>query len=916
MRKNVEKSIEIIAKEQALREKFEKEYAPILQAAKEEKNVQKEVVKPKVVEENVETANEEIDFTEFENSEDFKKRLYNKNIKNKVYIRDSKKIISKLSKVPFTTNSVVDSLMYRNVKTEQFTYYFKKKIGDNPKNIELLLDLLKNRKANFNMVTSFASSGKTYTFNTVFNRFRDYNEQMEEAFITGLCINGISDSLVMSNIEENINKMIFDYQAHNRIRKNEIKKLKSAKAPEDKIKEKEKAYEQELEEQRKKFLKDFYFGELTKCKKGGKSEVQEINDYVENNPTSLIQILVTPNRIQNEQNQEEEKYNFTAIIGQNGNEIKFDADTNYSVVIEKLTEVLSKIEISPVQAKINLVIDEAHVLVEQKNFRNDAINSLLKVVSKVLELNGSVIFMTATPENLKCFNFDKIISFIPVEDVKNADKVKVYVNKDENLSMHDYALSVMKHLKNPLVRYNTKDGIQRAKETLESFGYKVETVTADDKKAELFRTIVKKSALTKADKWICSSVIEVGTNIIGVVQEDGSISLVDITPTYIMNNINNCSFDSMEQFFARIRYKVPAYALVIPQKSSEIENISNIDVLLSKEITRVEIFYNKLKEIAMVYINVSSSKEEAIQNVKGAFESCKCADGTPYHCNCIYFDNDTLEVKVDIIALWKNVYKKFIQQYYYHPELLVKRLNRTLGINVEIVEEEFDKIKTKTVNNSDMMKSIAKDKMRSLSGADIKELEKVITKEISISDICNKERQEKIDTILRVQSYAKYLKDAYYLDIKLSDIIDVILIAETEKDIKEYLQSAFYVKGNMLYKKEKVTLSIEQDIILKELYKTKPNGDIKEIYISETDIIELSKKIGEKTNKKVKKMKNDPKCKEKDFEYGIGYKETFKLIKYIFTIHKPKKNEEKYRIKALRTNCINPKDNKEEGEVA
>lgn len=894
MRK-IDRSPEKEEARQALREKFAKELAPLLLEKEDEPT--EEVIS--------ETTYKEVDFSAYEGSTELNNRIQDKCKKNEKYIRESKKLIKRFSGVPFTTNGIIDYLMYRNVETEYIVQYFSKKIGDNAKNKELLLDILKNESANFNMLTSFASSGKTFTVNTIFNDYREYRKAKDEEFLIDLCVNGVVEKAVQDKLEakikKSLNSKITDYNY-------KIKNLKRAKAAESKIKAAENACQKEIDDIKRKILIDYYTGEFVRCKKGATSEVAEINEYVANNPTSLIQILVTPNRIQNEQNQEEEQYNFTAIIGQNGKEITFDADTNYSVVIEKLSEILNKIEMNPSKSKINLVIDEAHVLVEQKNFRSDAINKLIQVVARVLEMNGTVIFMTATPECLKCFNFDKIISFIPVEDVKNADRIKVYANSDMNLSMHDYTISVLNHIKNPLTRYNTKEGIRRAKETLETLGYKVETVTADDKQKELFRSIVKKSALIGADKWICSSVIEVGTNIVGVIQEDGSIALIDITPTYVMHDINNCSFDSIEQFFARARYKVSEYALIIPQKESASESIQCVDVLLNREINRVDSYYKKLEEVAAVIVKVSDSKEEAVKNVNKYIESCENTEGQKYNCNCIYFDGETLELKVDMIALWKNVYKAYIQQYYYHPDLLMKKLQELLGIEVELATDCFDKIKTQNVNNSDVVKDIAKEQLESLNKVELEQLEQVVSKEISINDIENKEHKEKIEAILRVKAYAKYLKQAYNLEIRFSKIIEVILSARKEKQVEEFLQSALYVKGNIMYKKEGTSLTIEQDIILKELYETKSDGSIVQRYITDTDIRDISYKIGKKLKKKVKKCKNLPSCDDKGLEYGIGYEETVKLIRYVFSLSdRSTGTETKYQIRRLNTTLKNPK---------
>ena len=131
MNYNVEKE----AKKQALREKFEKEYAPVLQAAKEEKNVQKEVVEPKVVEEKVKTANEDVVLPESKDvnelmltNEDFKKRVENKLKDWKAFLEEHKWLSSVLG--------------LENKDTEIVVSNYRKYISDNPKNIQIIVDAL------------------------------------------------------------------------------------------------------------------------------------------------------------------------------------------------------------------------------------------------------------------------------------------------------------------------------------------------------------------------------------------------------------------------------------------------------------------------------------------------------------------------------------------------------------------------------------------------------------------------------------------------------------------------------------------------------------------------------------------------------------------------------------------------------
>lgn len=788
---------------------------------------------------------------------DIENRIAKKDRESKSYIRESEKIIKRISKADFTGNKTFDSLMYRNVKTEYVTKTFDKKIADKAENEELLLDIIKENKASFNLLTSFASSGKTYTINSVFNKYRDYRKEIDEAFIQDLLEAELSEE---SNryVQEKIEKAIFDKGYQVGSERHKVEKISK--------------------ETKEEFLKK----EFDLAKRGLDSKIKEINEYIEGVGGNIIQILVTPNRIQNEQNQEEAAYNYTAIIGQNGEYIKYNSDTNYSVVIEKLTEVLNNIEESKQKSKINLVIDEAHVLVEQKNFRSEAINGLIEVVSKVLELEGTVFFMTATPNDLKCFNFDKIISFIPETEVKMTDKVKVYY-KDDKTSMKDYVVSLANHLKNPLIYYNRKDGIKRAKESLEGLKYSVDKVTADDKTEQLFKSIVSKSALTKADKWLCSSVIEVGTNIKGVIQDDGTIKEEVITPTYILNSTNNCKIDSMIQFFARIRYHLPEYVLAMPYKESRSDRIKSIDMILNEEISRVETSYNNYKRVLESFKAIFS-KEEAVQIMKKSLET-EFLDGSKMNCNCIYLDEEDFTIKVDTISLWKIVYDRFNEQLYYHPDLLFYRLKKELGVPVEIAEEELTIVNVNRGDSSPEAKALAYETLSEMTKKDIEILEQVVSKDIDINDIKNSKQQEKIRNVLNCKKYKEYLKKAYNLELKFSEIIKVILKSNKNCQIEYYLTSVQYVKGNILYSKGKRAIAIEQDIMLRQLCTLKPNGKIVKRVIKKSDL----EKVRSLINSEIKKH----------YEYS----DILKLFNYIFntTNCSTEEGEEKYKLEYLYT---------------
>lgn len=805
------------------------------------------------------------------------KRIKNERIKTAEYIAESKELNKILQTIKGNIKEESNDLMFREVITEKIVSTYKNKIGDNPENIKLLVELL-NKQGGFYFLEAACSAGKTYTSNDIFNQFRTIFDRKKE---TGSYkkeyrrkLNIFVDSLYEKIIINEEYKKIISGLSKNYfldgincyevfyLSKDENSKITDIPV----IKE--------SEEQR---IKKVLFIEIEKCKNGKISKIAEVNEFIKG-IEQLFQAIVTPNRIQNIQNEEEENYNFTALIGSNGKTINLTDGENYSAVIEKLEEAFNDIKEQGMNTKINLIIDEAHILVQQKNFRGEAIDRLLKVVSEVLKMNGNVFFMTGTNSALKCFKFDKIINFIQEKPTVNADKIVIYANKEEKVSKFDYVLSCINEANKPLVRYNSKADIKKVKESLELLDKKVYSLTSEDKEinketkdyvSPVFKNIVKNNALIDADAWITTSVLEVGTNITGVINEGEKEPVLrqeEITPMYVINTYKNCNIDSMVQFAARIRYKVPCYAFITNYHDNEKKSIISIDWFLKQEIKAISHAVKKF-ECTLAYYMKDFSKEDIILNINQDIKTALYYDGTLINNQCIYFNEEKMQIEIDLVSLYKNAYDKYNEQFYYNTELLAKKLKKEFGISVEF--KTIDNVLKGTKDAGTSKKQLREDAkvvLSTMNEDELQSLSYVAKGELNLTDVKDINVKKKIDTICAVPDYVKSIKRAALLSVPAKEIAEIISKTKKEVDIINYLDRQFYVDSNNHFLKYGSSKSIEQDIVLNKFYICE-NGKMKQPYINREDIIKISKEIKIQTGKKAPTVK-----------------EVYKLIQNIFCV--------------------------------
>lgn len=429
----------------------------------------------------------------------------------------------------------------------------------------------------------------------------------------------------------------------------------------------------------------------------------------------LVQIIVTPNRIQNLQNQE--SYGLKAVVG--GIEIDYPLLTNengISAVADKIGDLYERI---PNNAHIVLVIDEAHdILVQSIDYRCETVKRLTEIAEKVKSRNGTVIYMTATPEPLAIFEFDKIvrcepfvpnpmcdsISTIKYNEVKNIDAIVAIVNEQ------------IRNGKRPLIHCNSKSLMDKIKGRLEfNCNYNVLKVTSADKKTrqgydiereevayfyenEIFGSVIENSALPgyknndiskEVDCWIVTSMINVGTNIKGVIDLNGDI-IEDhsVLPMYVCQDRKHMDTNMMEQFFARLRYKVPEYMVLLRQRNDKKEKVSPYKNLLEAQNYEKKRLQEELRRFDAALNFLTSTfpdwDSSSLEKVMVQMLQAKSAHGESDDFNrAIAYNTESRSLSVDYTVAWKHCYDRYQRQYYDYLEYLKERLESDLDVQVK-----------------------------------------------------------------------------------------------------------------------------------------------------------------------------------------------------------------------------------------
>lgn len=470
-------------------------------------------------------------------------------------------------------------------------------------------------------------------------------------------------------------------------------------------------------------------------------------------------IMSCPNKIQNLQNQE---YGVTAIVG---GKVINQVYTTSSMVYDKATSLLEQYHLYK-DYKITLIIDESHQLIYSKNFRKKAINELLKLSEKCF----NVIHLTATPSaNLDCYSYDEYYQLKPIKENININTFGIMKSKDGLTSLYKAIKTNFKQGKKVLIFLNNKEKIFEIKEHLTKIfkDKNIGIITSDEKENNnIFQSIVKDSLIpSKYDIVLTTSVLECGTN----------INNLDYTPIVYVDNNLFFNVDSVIQQVARFRKEV------------------DLGLLVYKEPCKKEKFFIKSKEqIASELKKDLEGKRDVMNSIclnfgadghKMIMQSLlyeKCLDDTTLSKGILYYDEDSLTVKLDQELFWKYVNERYDYQLLYDDNKLLEAFKGHIKAkNIQIVEHQ--------ANESEEVKELKKDMKIS---ADNKKAYSQELQQRLLDQLEKKENQEIFIDYIKASSDEKELfKVGFTPGAK-------IIIDEMESEIKTLEKIKKIVKSN------------------------------------------------------------------------------------------------------------------------
>ena len=577
-------------------------------------------------------------------------------------------------------------------------------------------------------------------------------------------------------------------------------------------------------------------------------------------------IISCPNKIQNLQNQE---YGVTAIVG---GKVIDQVYTTSSMVYDKARSLLEQYHLYK-DYKITLIIDEAHQLIYSKNFRKKAINELLMLSEKCF----NVIHLTATPgANLDCYSYDEHYQLKPIKENININTFGIMKSKDGLTSLYKAIRTNFQYGKKVLIFLNNKEKIFEIQEHLTKIfkDKNIGIITSDEKeKNDIFKSIVKDSLIpSNYDIVLTTSVLECGTN----------INNLDYTPIVYVDNNLFFSTVSVIQEVARFRKDVDLALLVYkePIKKEEffIKSKEQIASELKKDLE------NKRDMMNSICLNFGADGHKMIMQSL-LYE--KCLDDTTFGKGILYYDEETLTVKLDQELFWKYVNERYDYQLLYDDEILLNTFKgKVKAKNIRIVKHE--------TNETEEIKELKK--AIKAKADNKKEIDKILNNKL-MEQLEIKENQDIFIDYIKASSDEKELfKQGFTQGAR-------IVIDELEKNPKAFNKIKKIIKENE-------GLGIE--VIVTNKFDTEKLKSIKWILYNNDDDIKNIKDTRYSTIRRILDNKIQKRLSNKQIEglYRTLYpkkeikkllpKQKEKLIRDIKLIYNLVENNNSYIISSLK----------------
>lgn len=498
--------------------------------------------------------------------------------------------------------------------------------------------------------------------------------------------------------------------------------------------------------------------------------------------------LLCPNKVQNLQN--EQAYNFKALVS---NTKINDNDMKISSVYDKSDEINNYIN-----EYDYLTVDEAHYLVESKNFRGKALDDINNIINKC----NHVFYLTATPFSLFLTEFTHIIF---LEDINYKAKVNS-INIIKTDSVLVKTRKIIEESKNPfLIGLNDTKELKKMNEMYNN----IDIIYSKNKENnKVFNDIINDEMLT-SEQLLCTSCMYAGTNLKKATFNTSKLDVYNMISKKKHFNITDTI-----QLFNRNRQQSNSWNLVFNNikkeyKEEDLEKFKykSICELFKDKYIQVKIQQKWLTKMIKLLSEIHN-KESVCKQIELIMQYKNDKGCCVNSLNCLYLDEESLSIKIDFFALASLIYNKYNYLLSYNIDIVANLLKDVFNINVNIIDDNKiseEEIKKVLKEDKELAKDI-KDKCFDIIKEDNDFIDIYIKKEgldrINFKKKLKEEEREKID-ILEEQSiiFKKYKEARYKVGRKTA--IEVFNKYSKLADINNFLYEVQILELNTLYKKTK-----------------------------------------------------------------------------------------------------------------
>lgn len=365
-----------------------------------------------------------------------------------------------------------------------------------------------------------------------------------------------------------------------------------------------------------------------------------------------------------------------------------------------------------------VVLDEAHNLQSQANFRNVAIQRVLKLVEKAKE----AVFLSATINHLDHNLYGHLMKFEP-ETPKNiigSSKILLSGKSPNKAVALDLIRKLVAENKKCLVKMNNKGNLNCFKKDLDSSNVTSVVLTADNKDtSEVMKGILTEQVLPDDYQVVfCTSILDAGVN----------LKEVDV-----IIDVENGDPNSIRQLSARPRVSLGEHYIIIKgnTKNKNPEDRytrEKVEAAIKKRIETADSIEGDIKKIE------SQIKEETKEYLRFKFSLVESTLDEEFFIKV----NSDGSYYVDIEAIRNKEYENLYNSLQTNPELLQSEL---LEYGLSTVIEEYQ-LKTSSKSSSESDEDLDEEEKTKKLSDQLKTLQALSTQSFALDCYKSEDREK------------------------------------------------------------------------------------------------------------------------------------------------------------------------------